>query len=148
MAKWEIFERRREAERRVERAAKKLAEAKKANAARLAEKKRQEKDRSQKVAAERAARQREQEEQQREAAVPEGGIRVNVIDGRNYGVQITVPKEGVRAHVLMATATQRMGLQGKKVVFVHNGVELKEDDPIEKYELEDLDTIDVKRKWW
>merc|ERR1719429_1044721 len=124
MAKWDIFERRREAERRVNTAAKKLAEAKKANLARLAERKRQERDRSQRLAAEGAARQREKEEQEREAAVPEGGIRVNVIDGRNYGVRITVPKEGVRAHVLMTTAAQRMGLQGKKVVFVHNGVEL------------------------
>merc|ERR1719429_673400 len=148
MAEWDVLERRREAERRMDRAAKKLAEAKKAKQARLAEAKQQEKDRSQRPAREKAAREKEQEEQEREAAVPEGGIRVNVIDGKNYGVRITVPKEGARAHVLMATAAQRMGLEGKKVVFVHNGVELKEDDPIEKYGLEDLDTVDVKRKWW
>merc|ERR1719323_2404592 len=129
-------------------AAQKLAAVKKVKQARLAERKRQERDRSQRMAAEGAARQREKEEQEREAAAPEGGVRVNVIDGRNYGVRITVPKEGARAHVLMATAAQRMGLEDKKVVFVHNGVELREEDPIEKYELEDLDTIDVKRKWW
>merc|ERR1719323_2167816 len=129
-------------------AAQKLAAVKKVKQAKLAEARQQEKDRLQSLARKEAARQREQEEQESEAAAPEGGVRVNVIDGKNYGVRITVPKEGARAHVLMATAAQRMGLDGKKVVFVHNGVELKEHDPIEKYNIEDLDTVDVRRKWW
>merc|ERR1719323_486601 len=129
-------------------AAQKLAAVKKVKQAKLAEAKQLEKEHSQRVAREKAAKQKEQEELQELAAAPEGGVRVNVIDGKNNGVRITVPKEGARAHVLMATAAQRMGLDGKKVVFVHNGVELKEHVPIEKYNIEDLDTVDVRRKWW
>jgi len=142
-AKWETFERRREARIQAERAARKLARARRINFARLAKEKQQDQDRSKRLAEEEATKLRWEAAEQA-ATVPSGSVRLNVIDGADRGVQITVPKEGVRAHVLMAAAAQRMGLQSEETRFLHGGVELKASDPIEKYKFEDLDTIDVR----
>mmetsp|Transcript_85775 Transcript_85775/g.270355 ORF Transcript_85775/g.270355 Transcript_85775/m.270355 type:complete len:247 (+) Transcript_85775:97-837(+) len=138
-SRWEALARKRDAMRRKARAAMKLARAKRANMAMLAARRQQETARLQLRAVEAAKHKEEQE-----VRVPIGSVRVNVIDDNDYGVRLTVKRNGVRAHVLMAAATKRMGLQGKKLHFVHNGTELKADDPIEKYDFEDLDTVRVR----
>mmetsp|Transcript_75230 Transcript_75230/g.234240 ORF Transcript_75230/g.234240 Transcript_75230/m.234240 type:complete len:397 (-) Transcript_75230:69-1259(-) len=134
--RWEAFQRKQEAKRKATKAAKKLADAKKADFERMVVERQQEEARLQKLS-----------EKERKVVVPSGSVRVNVVDKHHNVVQITVEKEGVRARVLMAAAIRRMGLEGKKVHFSHRGVELKDDDLIEKYNLEDLDTVNVKTGW-
>mmetsp|Transcript_1702 Transcript_1702/g.5314 ORF Transcript_1702/g.5314 Transcript_1702/m.5314 type:complete len:330 (-) Transcript_1702:103-1092(-) len=78
-----------------------------------------------------------------EEAPRSGSIRLNVIDSEDRGVQITVPKTA-RTQVLTSAALKRFGLDGSGARFLHDGVELEASQPLEKYGLDDLDTVDVE----